>query len=195
MEAIEIASIGSSPNLIPLRTQWSMWPNDDISIGSTPSEQNISRLVYVPWESTNGMISFKSRLIEPSRIIIHIPNLSRSITCSKLIGSWQERIPDETYALSFFPLAPAVWPLMMQFCSCICWRDFIVLESLSVTLVQEKTSPNPITEGMFIAAFSCLSERVLPWLNFLSTGNPPGTVWKNLIGRFFERFTNSLKPL
>ena len=52
----------------------------DMSEGSNPSEQNIKRFLYVPCDNTRGTISFKSRLIEPSRIIIHIPrrNLSKT---------------------------------------------------------------------------------------------------------------------
>ena len=70
------------------------------------------------------------------------------------MGSWQESIPDETYALSFLSLAPAVCPLIMQSHSSIVESDFIVLGSRKITLVHEKTSPMPITCGCLIADFS-----------------------------------------
>ena len=53
--------------------------------------------------------------------------------------------------------------------------DFIVFGSREVTLVQEKTSPNPSTCGCFTADFSCDNDNDLLLLNFASTGRPPGT--------------------
>ena len=78
------------------------------------------------------------------------------------------------YALSFFSPAPAVCPLMTQPLSSINESVFIVVESLLVTFVQEKTSPSPITLSSFVADF--ISERLINLLelNFGSTGRPPG---------------------
>ena len=132
--------------------------------------------------------------MEPSRIMIHIPSRSLSSVCSKSIGSWHDRIPDETYACSFLSEAPAVWPLITQPASSICTKDWIVLGSCRVTLVHANTSPSPKTPSSFIAFASSFSVSVFTSPNLLSTGRPPGTMLKILMGSPVASLTNSRKP-
>ena len=53
----------------------------------------------------------KSRKVEPSRNIIHIPRDSFSRASSRVVHSWSELMPDDKYAFRDFPDTPGACPV------------------------------------------------------------------------------------